>query len=114
MSLTWNTYLDRYLLVGEADGPSSGRAIGIYYSTSTDLIHWSERRLLREVEAPWTFECGDSEPVTNPSVLDPASRSRNFETSGQRPWLYFTRFHYAGCEQTLDRDLVRVPLQLEK
>ena len=114
MSLTWNTYLDRYLLVGEADGPSPGRAIGIYVSTSADLIHWSGRRLLREVEAPWTFECGDSQPATNPSVLDPASRSRNFETSGRRPWLYFTRFHYEDCEQTLDRDLARVPLELRK
>jgi hypothetical protein len=114
MSLTWNTYLDRYLLVGEAAGRFPSATIGIYYSTSEDLVHWSRRSLLREVEAPWTFECGDRQPVTNPSVLDPASRSRNFETSGRRPWLYFTRFHYAHCEQTLDRDLARVPLVLQK
>jgi hypothetical protein len=114
MSLTWNTYVRRYLLVGEAEGPSSHGTIGIFYSLSSDLIHWSRRKLLREVEAPWTFECGDRQPVTNPSVLDPAAKSRNFETTGRRPWLYFTRFHYAGCEQTLDRDLVRVPLELSK
>ena len=114
MSLTWNTYIDRYLLIGEGDGPSFGKAIGFYYSVSPDLIHWSRRKLLREVEAPWTFECGDRNPATNPSVLDPSSRSRNFETTGRRPWLYFTRFHYVGCEQTLDRDLVRVPLELSK
>lgn len=113
MSLTWNTYIARYLLVGEAAGPSPGE-IGIYYSTSTDLVHWSGRKLLRAVEAPWTFECGDRQPVTNPSVLDPASGSRNFETTGRRPWLYFTRFHYSGCEQTLDRDLARVRLQLSR
>jgi hypothetical protein len=113
MSLTWNTYLDRYLLVGEAAGPSPGE-IGIYYSTSADLVHWSGRSLLRAVEAPWTFECGDRQPVTNPSVLDPASRSRNFETTGRRPWLYFTRFHYSGCELTLDRDLARIRLELSR
>jgi hypothetical protein len=114
MSLTWNTYLHRYLLVGEAAGPSGSDAIGIYYSVSRDLVHWSKRALFREVEAPWTFECGDRNPVTDPSVIDPSSGSRNFETSGRRPWLYFTRFHYVDCEQTLDRDLVRVPIELSK
>jgi hypothetical protein len=113
MSLTWNTYIDRYLLVGEAAGPSPER-IGIYFSVSRDLVHWSDRRLIRVVEAPWTFECGDPNPATNPSVIDPASGSRNFETSGRRPWLYFTRFHYSGCEQTLDRDLARVRIELSK
>jgi hypothetical protein len=112
LSLTWNTYIDRYLLVGEAAGRTPEQ-IGIYFSTSSDLVHWSERTLIREVEAPWTFECGDRNPATNPSVLDSTSGSRNFETTGRRPWLYFTRFHYSGCEQTLDRDLARVPLRLE-
>ena len=44
----------------------------------------------------------------------PISRSRNFETTGQRPWLYFTRFKYPGCEQAQGRDLVRVPLEIRK
>jgi hypothetical protein len=113
MSLTWNTYVQRYLLVGEAAGPSSG-TIGFYYSTSKDLINWSKRKLLREVEAPWTFECGDRAPATNPSLLDPASGSRNFETTGRRPWLYFTRFHYQDCQETFDRDLARVRVELSK
>jgi hypothetical protein len=113
MSLTWNTYVQRYLLVGEAAGRSSG-TIGFYYSTSRDLINWSQRKLFREVEAPWTFECGDRDPATNPSLLDPESRSRNFETTGRRPWLYFTRFHYEDCEETFDRDLARVRLELSK
>jgi len=113
MSLTWNTYVQRYLLVGEAAG-SSPDTIGFYYSTSKDLINWSKRNLIREVEAPWTYECGDRDPATNPSLLDPESRSRNFETTGRRPWLYFTRFHYQDCEQTFDRDLARVRLELSK
>jgi hypothetical protein len=47
-------------------------------------------------------------------VLDPQSKSRNFETTGRRPYLYFTRFHYSACQQTLDRDLVRVPIEFRK
>jgi hypothetical protein len=116
-SLTWNTYLGRYLLVSPTNGysPTQKRWVnGFYYSTSPDLIHWSERQLLHEVTFPWTFACGGRPPVAYPSVLDPASGSRNFETTGQRPWLFFTRFHYSDCNQTFNRDLVRVPLKLSK
>jgi hypothetical protein len=116
-SLTWNTYLDRFLLVspGSAYSPTRKRSLsGFFYSTSPDLVHWSERRLLREVTLPWQFECGDSAPVAYPSVLDPDSKSRNFETTGRDPLLFFTRFHYSDCNQTLNRDLVRVQLHLAK
>jgi hypothetical protein len=57
---------------------------------------------------------GDRDPVYYPSVLDPTSKSRNFETTGRRPYLYFTRFHYRSCNQTLDRDLVRLPIKFSK
>ena len=42
------------------------------------------------------------------SLLDPESESRNFETTGRRPWLYFTRFHYEECRNVPNRDLVIV------
>jgi hypothetical protein len=116
-SLTWNTYLNEYLLVGSSSdySPTDKRGvIGFYYAVSPDLIHWSRRRLFREVVFPWAFTCGDRQPVAYPSVLDPSSKSRNFETTGKRPWLFFTRLHYSGCRQTLDRDLVRVPIELSK
>ena len=116
-SLTYNTYLDKYLLVGIAGDALPGRpgtTWGIYYSVSDDLVNWSRRKLIREIEAVWTYECGDSNPILYPSVLDPESTSRNFETTGQRPYLYFTRFHYRNCVQTLNRDLVRVRLSFSK
>jgi hypothetical protein len=116
-SLTWNTYLGQYLLVGPSTdySPTDKRGItGFYYSVSPDLIRWSRRRLFREVVFPWKFGCGDRQPVAYPSVLDPNSKSRNFETTGRRPWLFFTRLHYAGCQQTMNRDLVRVPIELSK
>jgi len=47
-------------------------------------------------------------------VLDPESTSRNFETTGRRPYMYFTRFHYRDCVQTLNRDLVRVRLSFSR
>jgi hypothetical protein len=116
-SLTYNTYFGKYLLVGTSDAYDQRQrrvVSGFYYSLSNDLIHWSMRKLVREVELPGTYRCGDADPVLYPSVLDPTSKSRNFETSGRRPYLYFTRFHYSACRQGYDRDLVRVPIEFSK
>jgi hypothetical protein len=116
-SLTFNTYLGKYLLVGVSGGydPAQRRSEwGFYYSVSDDLIRWSQRKLLHETELPWTYRCGDRNPVLYPSLLDPASHSRNFETTGRRPYLFFTRFAYASCRQQLERDLVRIRVEIEK
>jgi hypothetical protein len=87
---------------------------GIYYSLSDDLIHWTPRELIVEVESRQTYRCGDPYPVAYPSVLDPDSTSRNFETTGKRAYLYFTRFNYESCKETSDRDLVRIPIEFSK
>jgi hypothetical protein len=115
-SLTFNTYLDSFLLVGTAVGRNRvGNATsGIYYSTSDDLIRWTPRKLIVEVESRQTYRCGDPDPVAYPSVLDPGSPSRNFETTRKRAYLYFTRYNYESCEETFDRDLVRVPIEFSK
>jgi hypothetical protein len=116
-SLTYNTFLEKYLLVGVSGDRLPGRrgsVWGVYYSVSDDLINWSRRKLIREVELPWTYECGDPNPILYPSILDPASQSRNFETSGRRPYMYFTRFHYVNCVQGPNRDLVRVRVEFSK
>jgi hypothetical protein len=116
-SLTYNTYLRKFVLVGTAGFPARGssRPIwGFYYAFSDNLIEWDSPRLLAEVEFISTFRCGDRDPVLYPSLLDPASRSRNFETTGRRPYLYFVRFHYERCRSTLNRDLVRVPLVVSR
>jgi hypothetical protein len=116
-SLTFNTYLGRYVLVSPAGGQSAtrrGPVWGFYYSTSDDLIDWTPRRLIREAELTTSYACGDPNPVGFPSLLDPDSPSRNFEQTGRRPWLYFTRFHYRNCRNSLDRDLVRVRVRFSR
>jgi hypothetical protein len=114
-SLTFNTWLGQYLLVGATSkyDDALGREVnGFYYSTSGDLTHWSPRQLLMEAVVPWSYAgCGDADPVQYPSLLDPNSPSRNFETTGRTMNLYFVRDHYNQyCNQTLDRDLVRIPI----
>jgi hypothetical protein len=118
-SLTYSTYLNKYVFVAvsEKTDPSTGSTVGgFYFSLSDDLIHWSEQQLLMEGVLTWRHQCGDDDPVLYPSLLDPASPDHNFETIGQHPYLYFTRLNYeyydpTTCWMTLDRDLVRVPIE---
>ena len=110
-SLSWNTHLERWVLVGISADTIDGREVwGFYYSFSDDLIDWERRRLLLEVPLPWTVaDSGSDLSYLYPSLLDPASESRNFETSGRSAFVYFTR-NNAG-HASLDRDLVRVPVE---
>jgi hypothetical protein len=115
-SLTFNTYLDRFVVVGGSTKKlTGGKTVGgFYFSQSRDLVHWSERKLIKPTPLYWTRKCDDPDALAYPSVLDPASTSRNFETVGKRAYLYFTRRHYEGCDGTLDRDLLRVPIEFQK
>jgi hypothetical protein len=110
-SLTYNDYLDKWLLVGASQ---DGGRVGFFYSVSDDLVNWAKRRLIREVELPWSYECDEANPVGYPSILDPRSPSLNYTTSGETPYLFFTRYHYAGCAQNLNRDMVRIALRFSR
>lgn len=112
-SLTYSESLNRFLLVGLAPpGPLSvGRKVrGVYFSTSTDLVHWEPRKLVMSAVTKQDYRCGGPAPIAYPSVIDPRSRSRTYATSGSKPFLYFTQFRYRNCHQTEDRDLMRVRL----
>jgi hypothetical protein len=115
-SLTYNNYLGKYVLVGasgKADA-TGNNVYGLYFSYSNDLVHWSPRKLIKEMELPWTYKCGDRDPVAYPSLLDPATQTRNFERTGQRAYLYYTRLHYRECRIGFNRDLVRAPIEFQK
>ena len=115
-SLTYNTHLKRYLLVGlgSLPGPNGQLVHGVYFSVSRDLIHWSRRQLALEATTRPSFRCGAPNPIAYPSLIDPRSSSRTFATTGARPYLYFTRFNYRDCQQSLDRDLVRVRVEVSR
>jgi hypothetical protein len=116
-SLTYNTYLRKYVLLGAAaayDPVRKGGVWGIYFSVSGDLVHWTPRRLVKEAKLLWNYRCGDRRPILYPSLIDPASRSRNFETTGRTPYLYYTRFNPESCQIGLDRDLLRVRIRFSR
>jgi hypothetical protein len=114
-SITFNTYLNKYVMVGSTAVHIDGQEVwGVLYAFSDDLINWQPRQLLFEMPLPWTFEPGDTNVYLYPSLIDPNSDSRNFETTGKTAYLYLTRFNNYTVGNPLDRDLIRVPVEFFK
>jgi hypothetical protein len=110
-SLTWNTYLGRYLYVG-ATGAQLGGVVrcGFLYALSQDLITWTAPRMLKEAPVPFP-PCGSGGPMGRehyPSLIDHGDTSINFENTGRTPHLYYMRYNDHG----LNRDLLRVPVTI--
>ncbi len=111
-SLTFNTYLGHYLLVGSGVFSGDGELVcGVYFSLSKDLINWSPAQLMLRTKLPYPPCNPDGLPdgsLIYPSLIDHADSSPNFEFTGQTPYLYFVRWNSG-----LDRDLMRVQIRLE-
>jgi hypothetical protein len=88
------------------------RVSGIFAAVSRDLITWSRPSLIREVPTGATEGC-PAEKFDYPSLLDPDSPSRSFETVGARAYLYLTRANLTECRSGTDRDLIRLPVAIE-
>jgi hypothetical protein len=102
-SLTYNTYFDAFVAVGV------GRD-GFFYSLSRDLVNWTTARLM--MEATQGFANGFTPPYyAYPTLVDPSSSSRNFDVSGQTPYLYYSRFNGFS---PLSIDLLRVRITFSK
>ena len=114
-SLTYNSYFRKYLLVGQGQlyDPSRGEWVyGFYYSTSSDLLNWSLRTLLLEIPLPWNHTCGGEDSGAYPVLLNPGSSDRNFGTTSQSTYLYWTRLHYDEfCNISSELDLNRIPIK---
>ncbi len=93
------------MLNGAANG-------GVFVATSRDLLAWSAPVLLWPAAGTAAWRCGDPPPVAYPSLLDPASPDRNFESVGATAMLFLTRWNPQGCRLGADRDLVRLPVSL--
>jgi hypothetical protein len=88
---------------GQIAGDGGQVVCGIWASASYDLVAWSKPVLIRPDPAnPVTCD-----PASDlyPSLLDPESRTRNFESFGASPYLYFVRADLA--HPPYDRRLMR-------
>ena len=109
-SLRWPvTSLVRHRPTGQfiATMLNGARGGGVYYATSPDLLHWSPPALLMPAIGLGAWTCADPPPIFYPSLLDPASTDRNFETVTDDPVLFATRFNITSCQTSMDRRLIR-------
>jgi hypothetical protein len=111
-SLTYNTFLQRYILIGAGVRDITGRlTCGTFYTLSSDLIHWSEPRLILEHLLPFP-PCIEPGALPNgsklyPSVIDHDQTDVNFEYSDDSFYLYYVLWN-----EGLDRDLWRMPVSI--
>jgi hypothetical protein len=92
-SLTFNMYLNKYILVGEGVVGGSGPFVcGLAYSLSSDLVTWALLRMIRAETLPFFAPCSAHTGATAyPSIIDHSDTTVNFERPGRTPYLYFTR-----------------------
>ena len=111
-TLTYNTYLGKYMMVGSAvlGNPS---VCGAAYALSSDLIHWTAFQIIKTGYfsfAPCLPPGGNGYLTVYFSIIDHSDTTTNFERPGQTPYLYYTRIQWQNGGVTLNRDLVRVPV----
>ncbi len=84
---------------------------GVYLSFSTNLIEWSDPRLLLALKVfkPDLCKQGDAPSYWYPSLIDPSDTSRNFEYVGSSAYLFLTKFNQ--CTYS-NRDLVKVEVEV--
>ena len=105
--LNYSTFFEKFIAVGVSGWPTPG----FYFSLSDDLIHWTPKQLI--MEAPQSFTTGGQTPYfAYPSLIDPDDPSVNFDSTGQSPYLYFSRFN--SLSPMLDIDLLRVRIEFSK
>jgi hypothetical protein len=127
-SLTYNTYLNRYMVLGQGAFASAQPAdYNLYYSLSTDLLNWSTPQLMmRSPIVGDTTQC-DFDPTSYAVTLDendPAfanalstdsSLDRNFDHPDRQSELFYKRHvrNPNDCTGTVP-ELDRLPFKLEQ
>jgi hypothetical protein len=95
------------VMQGELYSSSGIRESGVWATSSYDLIEWSDPVLVWADAAA----AGSQPTDIDPAILDPTSRSRNFETYKDKPYIYFVRVGTSG--RPYNRKLLRVPVRIE-
>ena len=121
-SLTWNTYLKQFILIGAgAYTVDSVLTCGFFLSRSDDLINWSQPQLIRETILGWS-PCDRQTPdqaarniiqEAYPSLIDHDAPDISFTSVDSTAYLYFMQNmdnHTLGG-WGYRRDLVRIPIK---
>lgn len=122
--LSFNSYFDRYMLVGNrtTTEPDGTTFFYVYYLLSDDLVHWSAPNLIMRAPTIAQYRAdgcsGPDVPIVYPTVMDRDDPSTNFERTSQTADLYYLRrgdINPNGCTNNfpgLNHQLTRVPIRL--
>jgi hypothetical protein len=100
-SLTYNKYLGAFVAVSEQRAGQT--TDGVHMAYSKNLLTWTNRIKVSDYIPSGYYY---------PSLLDPTDTSRNFEVTGQTPYLYYMK--YNGTTMGWDRDLKRKKITFTK
>ena len=100
----------KFMIVGMC---KTGNTLGIFYTLSDDLIHWSQRILVKTWNTnDYTIGEADTREASNSrywvgavSIIDHNSSSRNFSTIGQEVYLYYMEGQPKNTAVTLSNGL---------
>jgi hypothetical protein len=82
------------------------------YSTSSDLLNWSDGRLL--LDAPLTRREPDCSHVYRyPSIIDHTAGGFTFETVGDTAFLYGVKIIMERC-RPIGRQVTRIPISIRR
>jgi hypothetical protein len=100
--LAYDTYLGQYI--------ATGTDCGAMALVSTDLVHWNDLGNFKAAYYPavpgyCNSPSGDLGAELYHTLVDHDGGGDNFETAGQAPYMYFTKWTRAG--QYMHRDLIR-------
>ncbi len=121
-SLTWNTYLNQFMLIGASVFPVDGEeTCGFFLSRSNDLINWSEPQMIRSTVFGWP-PCERATPElaarnirqeAYPSLIDHDAPDISFTKVGQNAFLYYMQNmdNFGPDGWGLRRNLVRIPIR---
>lgn len=126
-SLSYNTFLKSFLLLGtcncrwtdstpdcsvhgkDGHGEQNDENYdnAFCFSLSHNLIDWSDHHYVMNITSIMRWKEGGVPGQWYPSLIDPTSQGRNFEYSGQTPYIYYTYFHTKVKQNATNRDLWR-------
>ncbi len=115
-SLTYNTALERFMLVGSDVFPNLAGTptCGFWLSLSRDLVEWEPPQLIRETALPFppcdsnlVFRARGIQYEAYPSIIDHEAPDRSFTLADRTAHLYFMQNRGTPANGYLDRDLVR-------
>lgn len=101
------------IMLGRTPDAEGNEITGFHYATSPDLVNWSGPWPVQGGPTSNKRDCSSGRTFAYPSLIDPESRSRNFETVGSRAELYFSSLELQKCRMTTRRDLRSLPVRID-